>query len=183
MPSSVRVRVVEARDLPEMDHNYVRSESYTDAYVDVRFRHHENRTQVRANLYPVLVVLAPCNCLLTHCMHLSIFALQIRRKTLNPVWDETFTFDVADDSVLQNEPMEFKVCVCCTENTRMHQQAVCQYCMRYYCAQNECISILCTLPSSASVLADKPQTCYMCFNGADITHVPTVGDGQRRLHK
>jgi C2 domain len=55
MPSSVRVRVVEARDLPEMDHNLVKSESFTDAYVDVRFRHHENRTQVCANLYPVVL--------------------------------------------------------------------------------------------------------------------------------
>jgi C2 domain len=55
MPSSVRVRVVEARDLPEMDHNLVKSESFTDAYVDVRFRHHENRTQVRATLYPVVL--------------------------------------------------------------------------------------------------------------------------------
>eukprot|EP00611_Tribonema_gayanum_P007613 TRINITY_DN1701_c0_g1_i3.p2 TRINITY_DN1701_c0_g1~~TRINITY_DN1701_c0_g1_i3.p2 ORF type:complete len:164 (-),score=52.02 TRINITY_DN1701_c0_g1_i3:1184-1675(-) len=78
MPSSVRVKVVEARDLPEMDRNYVKGELYTDAYVDIKFRHYENRTQ-------------------------------IRRKTLNPVWDEEFRFDVADDSMLQNEPIEFKV--------------------------------------------------------------------------
>ena len=43
MPSSVRVRVAEARDLPEMDRNIVRGELYTDAYVDVKFRHNEYR--------------------------------------------------------------------------------------------------------------------------------------------
>lgn len=71
------MRVVGGRDLPEMDRN-VRGEFYTDAYVDIKFRHFEYRTQ-------------------------------IRRKTLNPVWDEEFRFDVADDSELQNEPIEFKV--------------------------------------------------------------------------
>lgn len=33
------------------------------------------------------------------------------KKTLNPVWEEEFKFEVADDSVLQNEPIEFKVCI------------------------------------------------------------------------
>lgn len=40
MPSSVRVRVVEARDLPEMDRT-VRGESCTDAYVDIKFHNYE----------------------------------------------------------------------------------------------------------------------------------------------
>ena len=40
MPSSVRVRVVEARDLPEMDRT-VRGEFSTDAYVDIKFRNYE----------------------------------------------------------------------------------------------------------------------------------------------
>ena len=33
----------------------------------------------------------------------------IKRKTLNPVWNEDFRFEVNDDSVVQNEPVEFKV--------------------------------------------------------------------------
>ena len=40
MPSSVRVRVVGARDLPEMDRT-VRGEFCTDAYVDIKFRNYE----------------------------------------------------------------------------------------------------------------------------------------------
>ena len=47
---------------------------------------------------------------------------QVQRKTLNPIWDEDFRFEVADDSVLQSEPIEFRVmdhdvytrCVCPT---------------------------------------------------------------------
>lgn len=31
------------------------------------------------------------------------------KKTLNPYWGEEFKFEVADDSALQNEPIEFKV--------------------------------------------------------------------------
>ena len=34
---------------------------------------------------------------------------QVQRKTLNPIWDEDFRFEVADDSVLQSEPIEFRV--------------------------------------------------------------------------
>lgn len=40
MPSFVRVRVVSARDLPEMDRT-VRGEFCTDAYVDIKFRNYE----------------------------------------------------------------------------------------------------------------------------------------------
>jgi hypothetical protein len=31
------------------------------------------------------------------------------RKSLNPIWDEEFRFEVADDSILQDVPLEFKV--------------------------------------------------------------------------
>ncbi|CEG46609.1 Predicted Ca2-dependent phospholipid-binding protein [Plasmopara halstedii] len=33
----------------------------------------------------------------------------VSKKTLNPKWDEEFRFDVADDSVLQSQPIEFKI--------------------------------------------------------------------------
>ena len=77
MPSTVKVRVIEARDLPVMERN-MQGDLYTDAYVDIRFANQEVRTQVQ-------------------------------RKTLNPFWDEDFRFEVADDSVLQSEPIEFRV--------------------------------------------------------------------------
>lgn len=43
---------------------------------------------------------------------LSVSSVQrttICRKTVAPHWDEEFRFEVADDSELQNEPIEFKV--------------------------------------------------------------------------
>jgi len=35
---------------------------------------------------------------------------KVCRRTLNPVWDEEFRFEVADDTLLQDEPLIFKVC-------------------------------------------------------------------------
>lgn len=34
---------------------------------------------------------------------------EICKKTLNPIWDEEFRFDVVNDSIVQTHPMEFKV--------------------------------------------------------------------------
>ncbi|KAJ3224779.1 hypothetical protein HK099_007898 [Clydaea vesicula] len=34
---------------------------------------------------------------------------QIAKRTLNPIWNEDFRFDVSDDSDLQNEPLEIKI--------------------------------------------------------------------------
>lgn len=33
----------------------------------------------------------------------------VSRRTLNPVWNEDFRFEIANDSDLQNEPLEIKV--------------------------------------------------------------------------
>ena len=45
------------------------------------------------------------------CIHFSTFEghTSICRKTLNPIWDQDFRFDIAQDSVLQNHPIEFKI--------------------------------------------------------------------------
>ncbi len=33
---------------------------------------------------------------------------EIKRKTLNPLWNEDFRFEISDDSMLQDTPLEFK---------------------------------------------------------------------------
>ena len=35
---------------------------------------------------------------------------KVCRRTVNPVWEEEFRFEVADDTLLQDEPLIFKVC-------------------------------------------------------------------------
>lgn len=71
MPSSVRVRVVEARDLPEMDRT-VRGEFCTDAYVDIKFRNYE---QVQTHTYSVCALVL-LSCLVLWCLQLrEIFPL------------------------------------------------------------------------------------------------------------
>uniref|UniRef100_K3WIX0 C2 domain-containing protein n=1 Tax=Globisporangium ultimum (strain ATCC 200006 / CBS 805.95 / DAOM BR144) TaxID=431595 RepID=K3WIX0_GLOUD len=74
MPCTIKIRLVEARDLPVMD----RTSKLADAYVGITFASFEARSSVS-------------------------------KKTLNPKWDEEFRFDVADDSVLQSQPIEFKL--------------------------------------------------------------------------
>lgn len=73
MPCTVKVRVIEARNLPVMD----RSSDLTDAYVELRFLDSVKKTE-------------------------------IRRKTLNPIWNEDFRFEVPQDSQLQDHPIKLK---------------------------------------------------------------------------
>ncbi|CAI5711443.1 unnamed protein product [Peronospora destructor] len=74
MPCTIKMRLVEARDMPVVD----RTRKQVDAYVSITFASFEAKS---------------CVC----------------KKTLNPKWDEEFRFDVADDSVLQSQPIEFKL--------------------------------------------------------------------------
>jgi Ca2+-dependent lipid-binding protein len=57
----------------------LQGEAFTDSYVEIWIGKNENHR--------------------THTI----------RKTLNPVWDEEFRFEIVDDSLLQNTPVEFKV--------------------------------------------------------------------------
>ena len=74
MPCTIKIRLVEARDLPVID----RASKLADTYVNITFASFEAKSSVS-------------------------------RKTDNPQWDEEFRFDVADDSVLQSHPIEFKL--------------------------------------------------------------------------
>ncbi|KAI9145612.1 hypothetical protein BKA69DRAFT_1048633 [Paraphysoderma sedebokerense] len=71
MPCILKIKIIQARDLPVMD----KASELTDAYVEVRFADYEPQKT------------------------------QINRKTLNPIWNEDFRFEVTDDSLLQNEPL------------------------------------------------------------------------------
>src|SRR5687768_3930386 len=56
----------------------------------------------------------------------------VAKRTLDPVWDEEFRFDVADDSVLQSQPIEFKL----MDHDAYTTDAVCHsklICIDLYC--------------------------------------------------
>jgi Ca2+-dependent lipid-binding protein len=74
MPSLVKIKIVQARDLP----GDLQGDASADAYVEIRLDEQHQKT--------------------------TTF-----RKSLNPVWNEEFRFEVVDDSCLQNFPVEFKV--------------------------------------------------------------------------
>lgn len=112
MPSTVKVRVKGARNLPVMDKpaaagfgpggrlrgnpivgNIVPS---TDAYVSVSLGGHYNLTdQVEGSQEKQKCYTAKT---------------KVCKRTLNPVWNEEIRFDIASDSLLQDAPLIFKVC-------------------------------------------------------------------------
>ena len=83
MPSIIKVRINSARNLPT-----------SNAYVSVSLGGHAD--------------------LISHDKD-SMSSLSYQRKTvvkksINPVWNEEFRFDVADDTLLQDEPLIVTVC-------------------------------------------------------------------------
>ena len=116
MPSTVKVRVKSARNLPVMDNRPATATAgiisggglsrslggiglltpSTDAYVSVSLGGHYNLTdqgeesQEKQKCYTAKT--------------------KVCRRTLNPVWNEEIRFDIASDSLLQDEPLIFKVC-------------------------------------------------------------------------
>lgn len=108
MPSTVKVRVKAARNLPLMDHpagsagisaanlafgNF----NFRNPYVVVSLGGHVNLTdqeeesgQEKQKRYSAKT--------------------KVVRRSVNPVWDEEFRFDVSNDTLLQDEPLIFKVC-------------------------------------------------------------------------
>ena len=78
MPSLVKIRVIEGRDLPAVEGDFL------DCYVDIQLGSEQQRTETI-------------------------------RKTLDPYWDEEFRFEIVDDAILQNCPVEVLL-VDCVEN-------------------------------------------------------------------
>jgi hypothetical protein len=111
MPSTVKVRVKGARNLPVMDkpsatslaaavgtgvlRNSIASTPITDAYVLVTLGGHYSLTDQEENQEKQKCYTAKT---------------RVCRRTLNPTWDEEFRFDVSSDTLLQDEPLIFKVC-------------------------------------------------------------------------
>lgn len=101
--SSQKVKILEARNLAPLDRHLFDS-TFFDVSVDIKFAGHE---QVRKSTY---FSCFQSKVLWPSCLLLSAWQRTcIIRKTCNPRWDEEFRFEFTDDSVLQNEPIEFKV--------------------------------------------------------------------------
>lgn len=118
MPSTVKVRITGARNLPAMDGRPLAASSQatgvtglmtpsafasgtpsTDAYVSVTLGGHAGLINDQENSASV-----------ENSSEKSYTArTKVCRRTLNPVWDEEFRFEVADDTLLQDEPLIFKV--------------------------------------------------------------------------
>jgi C2 domain len=118
MPSTVKVRITGARNLPAMDGRPLAASSQaagvtglltpsafasgtpsTDAYVLVTLGGHAGLINDQENSTSV-----------ENSSEKSYTArTKVCRRTLNPVWDEEFRFEVADDTLLQDEPLIFKV--------------------------------------------------------------------------
>ncbi|KAM3569501.1 hypothetical protein VYU27_008412 [Nannochloropsis oceanica] len=76
MPSVVKVRVIEARNISPPGR--LTAEEPIDVSIQITFAGQEERTSI--------------------C-----------RKTVAPQWDQEFRFEVAEDTILQNGPIEFKI--------------------------------------------------------------------------
>jgi hypothetical protein len=120
MPSTVKVRIKGARNLPGTIDGFplatssavsvtasallapVGSPATTDAYVTVSLGGHSGLVADYEE-QPNLKYTASLEKLYTA-------RTRVCRNTINPVWDEEFRFEVADDTLLQDEPLIFKVC-------------------------------------------------------------------------
>lgn len=116
MPSTVKVRVKSARNLPVMDPSpavgggggggavglalgtraHIGSSPSADAYVVVSLGGHYSLADQQEESHEK-----------QKCYSAKT---RVCRRTLHPVWDEEFRFDVSSDTLLQEEPLIFKVC-------------------------------------------------------------------------
>ncbi|GMH90035.1 hypothetical protein TrST_g2197 [Triparma strigata] len=89
MPSVIKVRINSAHSLPLMDRSHLTGSLFTDPYVTVTLGGHSLRSHDKSRTYMGKTAIA--------------------RRTTDPIWGEEFRFEVTDDTLLQNEPLVFKV--------------------------------------------------------------------------
>jgi len=117
MPSTVKVRVKAARNLPVPENKSTAAPTTTsaaailypsvlrDAYCIVSLGGHANAI---ASSEEEEMVRKTTSQLLVPGYYSA--KTKVCRRTLAPVWEEEFRFDVSDDTLLQDEPLIFKVC-------------------------------------------------------------------------
>ena len=93
MPSTVKIRVVSARNLPE---------KVDEALVEVRgFSAIYSHVQAKSRLGTQGVKMTS--------LAREIYHTKTVYNTLTPMWGEDFRFDVSDDALMQDEPIAFRV--------------------------------------------------------------------------
>ena len=141
MPSTVKVRVKAARNLPVMDNHTtasIASAVGTSAVLNMTSRVGGGGGSSSSNtgtgstggnlLSSIAAPSTDAYVLVTLGGHYNLTDLnqegrentekqkcysaktKVCRRTLNPTWDEEFRFDVSSDTLLQDEPLIFKVC-------------------------------------------------------------------------
>lgn len=107
MPSTIKVRINAARNLPPMQTANGPLKLTTDAYVTFTLGGHseflsdyEDISQA-SNFFKNAITTPKRKCYTDKT--------RVVRKSLDPVWKEEFRLDVADDTLLQDEPLIFKV--------------------------------------------------------------------------
>ena len=91
MPSTIKVRINGAHNLPI--NRTLSGDPFLDASVSVSLGGHAGLISHDKDLVNII----------------KRFETKVVRHTLNPVWNEEFRFDISDDTLLQDEPMIFKV--------------------------------------------------------------------------
>jgi hypothetical protein len=111
MPSTIKIRILQAKDLPVMDSK----SKLADVFVTVN-------TKIKMKFIFSNICLFQYMKLYVHIFLFFIFFIFVQmklgdtksektsicKKTLNPVWNEDFRLEIHDDLLLQDEPLELK---------------------------------------------------------------------------
>jgi hypothetical protein len=120
MPSTVKVRVKAARNLPLPEGGrtttVLQQTISRDPYVLVTLGGHANTIASSSEEQEIMVRASQT----VRQSPGYVAKTKVCKRTIHPVWLEDFRFDVSDDTILQDEPLIFKVCD--SETTMSTQQ-------------------------------------------------------------